>query len=434
MFLYWGDNALVMAKSVIHRLPEEKIAPVTPRKILGSVVGCLLMLGAANYLADWFLTSYSSNGGYKIAQVKWSKLLTLQRPVDVLVLGDSTGLQGVDPTVLDQTLGGRSLNLCTVGNMLVVNSAWMLDQYIQRFGPPKQVVLVHTYDVWHRKVNSSTRLLLAETPLPWGAWDAFEPEIDLGPEISLPSFLSFDHQPVSHAVSSPKPVNKLLENQPKSSLLGLLSRSLSGQSTHHEESAKTQFAVASNQSTSSKVKLNLLGETQFLLGRYVPLVMQNQTLSQLLLHPQDFFASDQAFKHNLEADGFINVNPNPKVVRQELKEHVAFVKSHRFKISADNYEALEHINQLADKYRFDVYLTTSPVYEELYRQPDFAAYLNEVETTLSQIASQSKYLHYIKSSSFPIEQMQEPEHLATPGAKIYSRKLAQTIVSGKALP
>jgi hypothetical protein len=58
---------------------------------------------------------------------------------------------GIVPEVLDRELGVRSVNLCTIADMLTVEDLFMLQTYIQRCGRPAGVLLVNTYNAWARK-------------------------------------------------------------------------------------------------------------------------------------------------------------------------------------------------------------------------------------------------------------------------------------------
>ena len=51
-----------------------------------------------------------------------------------------------------------------------------LDEYIERVGTPKHVVLVHAHDVWHRGYNSA---LIGQIPRPWGFWNHRRPSIHI---------------------------------------------------------------------------------------------------------------------------------------------------------------------------------------------------------------------------------------------------------------
>ena len=116
------------------------------------------------------------NRTYASFYEQWNRLLTLEEPVETLILGDSSCRHGVDPEVLDAALQTRSLNLCTIGNAAVINSAWQLATYIDRHGPPKRVILVQVHDVWKRGIQIP---LVGRVPLPWGFWERLPPGLSL---------------------------------------------------------------------------------------------------------------------------------------------------------------------------------------------------------------------------------------------------------------
>ena len=51
--------------------------------------------------------------------------------------------------------GESAINLATIGDATVVNDAWMLETYLERFGRPNKVVIVHAYDIWHRELKQN---------------------------------------------------------------------------------------------------------------------------------------------------------------------------------------------------------------------------------------------------------------------------------------
>jgi hypothetical protein len=165
---------------------KRSAASAGARELFLSVCGTVLVILLLNLLAIWVVQRYSPNRGYRLVREKWTLLLNLKEPMEWLVLGDSSGNQAVDPAVFDRRLGGRSLNLCTTGNALAVGDLWMLESYLKRFGPPRGVVIVHTYDLWGRDKNPS---MVADIPLPWGYWRRHEPPLHLGPGELVALFL-----------------------------------------------------------------------------------------------------------------------------------------------------------------------------------------------------------------------------------------------------
>jgi hypothetical protein len=107
---------------------------------------------------------------------KWMLLQGLEAPVDWLILGDSSANQGVVPDVLADDPAESAVNLATVASLTAVDDVWMLQTYIDQFGPPSNVLIVHTYDIWRRDVLP---IMVAKTPIPWGSWNQMGPSLDL---------------------------------------------------------------------------------------------------------------------------------------------------------------------------------------------------------------------------------------------------------------
>jgi hypothetical protein len=137
-------------------LPEEIVQPVRGRQVAATWLAVLAIILVCNFVVAPRLLEGGRNLAGWIIGHKWRMLLRLEHPVDDLVLGDSSCNQGVNPVTLAQSLGdGKALNLCTIGDMLAVNDAWMLQSYIERFGAPKRVIIVHVYDIWSRNFDWS---------------------------------------------------------------------------------------------------------------------------------------------------------------------------------------------------------------------------------------------------------------------------------------
>src|SRR5207253_10129783 len=157
-------------------LPREAVPPAGwPQILCVWVLVCIIVAGI-NLTLQWSLNRFPINSGHGLVQAKWNLLKRLPAPIDVLVLGDSSGNQGVVPQLLGAALGGTTINACTLADALIVNDAWMLDLYIRRLGPPKRVILVHVYDVWERDISYD---VWAQIPLPWGFWSDLDPRLSL---------------------------------------------------------------------------------------------------------------------------------------------------------------------------------------------------------------------------------------------------------------
>lgn len=154
---------------LVDRLPEEVLLPTTLRRAMITILATLLLLTAINFAAKWYLKNFPANHAYWLMNAKWELLGSMSEPADWLIVGDSSANQGVIPSVIEEQLGGQAVNLATTAGTTLLDDLWMLEEHIERFGPPKNVLVVHTVDVWHRDVEY---VMLAKIPRPWGFWQS----------------------------------------------------------------------------------------------------------------------------------------------------------------------------------------------------------------------------------------------------------------------
>jgi len=166
------------------RIPREQVGGATSRRVAMTVVGTLLVAALLNAGCFWLLRRFPLNRGYWLIETKWRLAGTLDRPVDWLIIGDSSGNQGVVPDRLGAALGGRAVNLSGAGGVQVPGDLWILNRYLERHGPPPNVVIVHAYDVWRRDLNI---LSVGRIPWRWGFWDRTPalPKFTLGEKLRL---------------------------------------------------------------------------------------------------------------------------------------------------------------------------------------------------------------------------------------------------------
>ena len=113
--------------------------------------------------AGWFyLENYTLNKGYYIVKKKWDILRHIKKGANWLIVGDSSGNQGVIPDEMEDEFGGTVFNLCTVGDNTALIDSWMIDYHIRKFGPPQNILMVHVYDMWKREPEEN---LLGRNPL-----------------------------------------------------------------------------------------------------------------------------------------------------------------------------------------------------------------------------------------------------------------------------
>lgn len=135
----------------MNKLPTEIIPNIQAKYWWKSLLIALFMLLILNILTIFYLIKYNPNKAYALIGQKWQLLFEKREKVDWLILGDSSGNQGIDAKQFEATKHGKALNLCTIADMLAVNDVWMLEQYIEHHGAPQNVLLIHTYDMWHRQ-------------------------------------------------------------------------------------------------------------------------------------------------------------------------------------------------------------------------------------------------------------------------------------------
>jgi len=139
--------------------------------IVISIVVAILFALASNLVGYKYIQAQpiSSDAQRTVIQ-GWLGIQKLTKPVDVLLLGDSTCGSNLTPGPVADRLGGKVINLGnTVGSSLLMD-AWMLSAYIEKFGAPKTVVVSRSslgYCFTHT-VES-----MANPPLPWAYWDNY---------------------------------------------------------------------------------------------------------------------------------------------------------------------------------------------------------------------------------------------------------------------
>ncbi len=205
-----------MAHPINKQLTEEFVPETSLRVVLRTIIGTVVGVIFINFAALWYLAGFSPNTGYQLIKAKWNLMRSLVNPVDLLILGDSSGNQGVDPDELGERLGLSAINLCTIGDAMVLNDAWMLGDYIDRLGPPQAVLIVHGYDTWSRDINISVSSKVPED------WWRKEPRLELSPRqrirIWLNRYAPLYAEPISlgHVLENPWTVfHRYLHLSPK---------------------------------------------------------------------------------------------------------------------------------------------------------------------------------------------------------------------------
>jgi hypothetical protein len=115
-----GDRIATTGRPPYRQLTREIMAPSSVHSVLISVLGTFFVVLVVNLAAIGYLNHYTTNRGYWLVRQKWDILQGLEAPVEWLILGDSSGNQGLVPERLREKLGGAAINVCTVGNLTLL--------------------------------------------------------------------------------------------------------------------------------------------------------------------------------------------------------------------------------------------------------------------------------------------------------------------------
>jgi len=149
-----------------NRQPAQELSSDISQKVFyKTLLITIVVLLTLNFFSSQLLKAFSTNGGYRLIRTKWDILNKLEKPVDILILGDSSANQGVDTDLIEKKTGKSAINLATIGNVLSLNDYWMLTEYIKKFGSPSCVVNIHVYDIWHDHANHAAIAQIPLTPI-----------------------------------------------------------------------------------------------------------------------------------------------------------------------------------------------------------------------------------------------------------------------------
>lgn len=352
------------------RLPSESTPRTGARGLAGALGLGLLWLVALNAGAHHLLDRAGNNLGYRLIDQKWAivhrrpEAVAGQAPI-VLVLGDSSGNQGVSPAALAAALGDDPadrptvLNLCVVADALTVHDAWILERWIERHGPPAGVAVVHTYDMWHRVADSSqSAATLARVPIPMWAWGSLAPTVRLSRE-NWGVLLSSRWAPLYSQDSS---LRELIADP----------------------------ARAWNRYTT---RAGIAWQT----------VDANGFLSVSLARPQ--------------------------AVARDTRAHTNFLRVARFRVSPDNRAGLEALAAIARRHDVPLWIAAAPMYRGLWENPALQAYHKDLRAWFAEFEAAHPGVRIVLPEPVAFEDtvMQNADHVNRDGAAIYSRVLGEAI-------
>ncbi|MEZ0324710.1 MAG: hypothetical protein ACAH95_02290 [Fimbriimonas sp.] len=331
-------------------VPDESSPVLSKRSVWLTVGGVILFAFLANLALIPIMAKCTPNSGYKIVHKKW-QLLSETPDVDIVIVGDSSGDQGVDPDVLKQELGLSALNLCTVGDMMVLNDAAMVEEYLRTHTAPKMVIDLHVYDVWERDVAGSA---LAQIP----------------------------------------------------------------------------FSVGQLKQVTPWIKHDFDWTADIVTSRYLPLYSESKSFKQLVFNTltRKKARTDEADK--IGPNGFLRQeNSDPDLVNSDLAKHTETLQNLKATISDTNKQALQRLIQLSNEKGFSFYLVSAPIYQGLADLATFQKHQKELSAKLEEILKPLKNGGYLfpEPRSFPMEVMQNVDHLTVTGAEDFTKQLVEEI-------
>lgn len=344
---------------MLRRGYEEHTIPRTSavRMLLVVVLMAGTLLAVNRGVGRW-LDRRGTNLGYVYIAHKWWVLEQLDQPVDWLVLGDSSGSQGFDPAVLTAQTGKRAVNLGTLGNFGLHDDLWMLEEYIERFGPPERVVLVHVYDVWRRRLKGS---LVGRIPRDWVLDDETAERYD------------FD------------------DDKRKELLLNRYARLYADRT-----SLRKTLEYAYLRWTHDDEELAEIRRKDKALPVEDPELMDD-----------GFVRMCGAITH---------------VVKGDARGHMRFVNKSRPRISKDNREALLAIAKLAREHGFAVTVINGPLYERLRIKEPWQRYFDGLVRQLRTVVKDYPEVQVVDQVlGFDGDQLQNVDHITCDATEAYTR-------------
>ena len=141
-------------------LTDEKVLPAKANEVRSVILWVIIALALINLASYFYIAKHSYNEDYWVLRYKWNKLIHATK-LDWLILGDSSCGRGIVTEDFSKALG-KSYNFGTFLQAMILGDEQMIREYIKHNGPPKNVLMVHTYDVWWHNFEVA---VVAQTPV-----------------------------------------------------------------------------------------------------------------------------------------------------------------------------------------------------------------------------------------------------------------------------
>lgn len=162
-------------------------------------------------------------------------------------------------------------------------------------------------------------------------------------------------------------------------------------------------------------------------NRYLPLMSQHQTLSELALYPWKI--GERRIEFN--ASGFGPIwRPRPENVADDRHWQIKALANQTWAASDQSRRSLAAMMSLAEEYGFDIYVALSPMNRELYEDEGFQQYYTSYLDGLRRLIGDSPRAHLLSDAPALYEdgEMQNTDHIARDMTTGYTRLVAEQVL------
>jgi hypothetical protein len=128
--------------SLLYPSLSVEIIPTTSRSMLYKMMlTTLILFTMFNIFYLYYISQYDAlNKSENLTVIDY-----LEEPVDVIIFGDSVVNSAINPHQIEAETGLTAVNLARNAEWVYYNDVWMLERYIEKFGPPKYIIMGHVY-------------------------------------------------------------------------------------------------------------------------------------------------------------------------------------------------------------------------------------------------------------------------------------------------
>jgi hypothetical protein len=336
-----------------------------------------------------------------------------KQPPDILIVGSSRALRGIDPAVLEQTLasggypGLKAYNFGVNGATLQV-----VDSLVRRILPPQQLPKLIVLADGARALNSG------RPDLTFGAIASSEGYRQL----ARGSFLIRTNELETKASNS-------ATNNPVAAITALVDNFVQSQTNVQQMVSQKLVESSATYKKRDRVK-------EFLRSRINPsaptLITSNQTDNASNQTADNATKATVEHKEigNFESNGFlpINIRFNPDTYFQKHAKVSGYYDSdyQDFKLTGEQTVALKNLTEFTKVRNINLVFVNMPLTED-YLDPVRTAYEQEFKQHMQQLAAQTGLIFRDNSLLWPKarESFSDPSHLNRYGAIEVSKQLAQ---------